>query len=93
MHRFFLHNDEIHDAAELTICAGQTGYLTGWGVFSTIRVYDGILFAWERHYARMKHDAELMRVPFPADPKWLEERLYRLIAANDAKNEIGRAHV
>ncbi|MFM2125096.1 MAG: hypothetical protein RL328_1547 [Acidobacteriota bacterium] len=93
MHRYFLHNDEIHDAAELTICAGQTGYLTGWGVFSTIRVYDGILFAWERHFARMKHDAELMRVPFPADAKWLEERLYRLIAANDAKNATLRVNV
>ena len=83
MHRFVLHNGEVIDAGDKNLSAGQVGLMNGWGVFSTIRVYDGILFAWERHYARMKHDAELMRVPFPADAKWLEERLYRLIAANE----------
>lgn len=93
MHRLFLHNDEIRDAADLSISAGQTGFLTGWGVFSTIRVYDGVMFAWERHYARMKHDAAKMRVPFPQDPKWLEEKLYRLIAANSAQNATLRVNI
>lgn len=93
MHRLFLHNNEIRDAAELSISAGQTGFLTGWGVFSTIRVYDGVMFAWERHYARMKHDAQRMRVPFPQDPKWLEEKLYRLIQANDAGNSTLRVNI
>lgn len=93
MHRLLLHNDQIRDAAELSISPGQTGFMTGWGVFSTIRIYDGVMFAWERHFARMKHDAELMRVPFPADAAWLEEKLYRLIRANGASNATLRVNI
>lgn len=93
MHRLFLHNDEIRDASDLCLSAGQTGFLTGWGVFSTIRVYEGRMFAWERHFARMRHDAQKMRVPFPEDAAWLEQRLYKLIQANQARNATLRVNV
>ena len=82
MHRFLLHNDEIRDATESGLAPGQVGLLAGWGVFSTLRVYDGVMFAFERHWERMQTDAARMRVPFPAHPEWLESRLYRLIEAN-----------
>lgn len=93
MHRFLLHNDEIRDTHDLFLSPGQVGLLNGWGVFSTIRVYDGVLFAWERHFARMQRDAMLMRVPFPTDAAWLEERLYRLIDANHAQEATLRVVV
>src|SRR5436305_316583 len=38
MHRFILHNDEIHEASEKLLSAGQVGLLSGWGVFTTIEV-------------------------------------------------------
>src|SRR5438876_6198363 len=60
MHRFILHNDEIHEASEKLLSPGQVGLLSGWGVFSTIKVIDGVLFAFERHWARMSRDAALM---------------------------------
>lgn len=90
MHRYLLHNDEIRDAGERIVSPGQVGLVNGWGIFSTIRVQDGVLFAWERHWARMQRDAARMRVPFPSDAKWLEERLYRLIDANRAANSTLR---
>jgi branched-chain amino acid aminotransferase len=90
MHRFLLHNDEIHDTGEPIVSPGQVGLMNGWGIFSTIRVQDGVLFAWERHWARMHRDATRMRVPFPETAKWLEERLYRLIDANRAANSTLR---
>src|SRR5271163_2133504 len=86
MHRFLLHNDEIREAGERIVSPGQVGLLNGWGVFSTLRVYDGVLFAWDRHWKRMKHDAERMRVPFPSEPEWLAERLLALVDANQAWN-------
>ena len=86
MHRFLLHNDDVCDAGDRVVSPGQVGFMNGWGVFSTLRVKDGVLFAWERHWARMKRDAAKMRVPFPDDPKQLEQRLYRLIEANQAAN-------
>jgi branched-chain amino acid aminotransferase len=64
--------------------------MNGWGIFSTIRVQDGVLFAWERHWARMQRDAARMRVPFPESAKWLEDRLYRLIDKNEAANSTLR---
>lgn len=90
MHRYLLHNDEIREASETNLAAGQVGLLAGWGVFSTLRVYDGVMFAWERHWERMKRDAALMRVPFPADPDWLFANLNRLIEANQALNSTLR---
>src|ERR1700722_19545327 len=90
MHRFLLHNEEIREAAETNLAAGQVGLLAGWGVFSTLRVYDGVMFAWELHWERMKRDAALMRVPFPADSQWLFDGLQRLIEANHAYNSTLR---
>jgi hypothetical protein len=44
------------EASEPILAAGQVGPLMGWGVFSTLRVTNGVLFAFERHWARMKRD-------------------------------------
>jgi len=40
LHRFLLHNDEIRESGERALDR-QIGLLSGWGVFSTLRVYDG----------------------------------------------------
>lgn len=84
MHSFLLHNDRIVDSGSILLAPGQVGLLSGWGVFSTVRVLDGVLFAWERHWNRMKRDAELLRVPFPGDPDPIHDALLRLVEANRA---------
>ena len=86
MHRFLLHNDEVQDAAKRTASPGQTGLMNGWGVFSTLRVQDGVLFAWERHWVRMSEDAAKLGVPFPASPEWMLERLFSLLEANAVRS-------
>jgi len=93
MHRYILHNDSICDADEKVLSAGQVGFLNGWGVFTTIRVARGVLFEFERHFARMKRDAQLMRVPFPGEPEWLEQRLLRLVERNGASDATLRVVV
>lgn len=93
MHRFVLHNDEVRDAAERRLSPGQVGFMTGWGVFSTLRVSRGVLFAFERHFERMRADAERLRVPFPPGASWLEERLLRLIEANAAAEAVLRVNI
>lgn len=60
------------------------GLFTGWGIFSTLRVISGVLFAFDRHWARMRRDADLLRVPFPWPPAELEQQLLRLVEANHA---------
>jgi branched-chain amino acid aminotransferase len=93
MHRFLLHNGQILDAHEKTLSAGQVGLLNGWGVFSTLRVADGVLFAFERHWDRMQRDAAKVHVPFPQDAAQLKSELLRLVEANSAWNATLRVVV
>lgn len=93
MHRYLLHNEDVQDAALRTASPGQTGLMNGWGVFSTLRVQDGVLFAWERHWARMRGDAAKLGVPFPEAPEYFLERLHPLLEANAAWNATLRIAV
>ena len=86
IHRYVLHNDAICDASHLALSPGQVGLLSGWGVFSTLRVAEGVLFAFERHWARMKRDATAMHVPLPEDSESVRRRLIALIEANRVSN-------
>ena len=61
MHRFVLHNGRVQKAEETSLAPGQVGLMNGWGVFSTLRVKEGVMFAFERHWRRMQGDAQLMR--------------------------------
>ena len=93
MHRLVLHNQSIVDALEPCLAPGQVGLMTGWGVFSTLRVRDGVLFAWDRHVARMRRDAQLLHIPFPDNPDELHADLLRLIEANNALNSTLRVNI
>jgi len=93
MHRFLLHNEDILDAHQKSLSAGQVGFLNGWGVFSTLRVQEGVPFAFERHWERMQRDAARMHVPFPSDRDSVRARLLRLVEANSAWNATLRVAV
>lgn len=83
MHQHLLHNSEIREVSEASVSPGQVGFMNGWGVFSTLRVCQGVLFAYERHYDRMARDATRMHVPFRISASELQELLLRLVAANN----------
>jgi branched-chain amino acid aminotransferase len=93
MHRFLLYNGEIRDTSERFLSPGQTGLVNGWGVFSTLRVYDGVPFCWERHWPRMQHDASRLRIPMPSDGEKVLADLLRLLDANRAENGVLRLMV
>lgn len=86
LHTRIFHNGEIREASEPLLRAGQVGLLSGWGVFSTLRVKDGALFAWERHWARMLRDARLLNVPMPANEEKIEQQMMDLVEANGRLN-------
>lgn len=89
----FLHNGQIRPSDDLALRAGQVGLFTGWGVFSTIKITGGVLFAFDRHWARMHKDADLLRVPFPWQPSELEHLLMTLVAANQEQDATLRVLV
>lgn len=77
----------------MLLSPGQVGFLNGWGVFSTLRVCDGVLFAFDRHYERLQRDAALVRVPFDLSPAELEKTLLSLVDANRAFNATLRVAI
>ena len=93
IHRHVLFNDQIRDSSEKLLAPGQVGLLAGWGVFSTIRVTGGVLFAFERHWVRMCKDAALFRVPMPCTEEEGRRRLLDLIEKNRAYNASLRVYV
>lgn len=93
MHRYLLHNGTIHPSSEKLLSPGQVGFLNGWGVFSTLRIFDGVLFAYERHWARMHKDAELLHIPMPASMEELRKDLIALVEANEAYNSTLRVAI
>lgn len=93
MHRYVLHNREIRDYRDKLLAPGQVGFLNGWGVFSTLRVTSGVPFAFERHYARMKRDAKLLRVPFVLSEEELVRALLSLVEANNAPDAVLRVAI
>jgi branched-chain amino acid aminotransferase len=86
LHRYILHNDQIQPVTDLSLSPGQVGLLAGWGVFSTLRVADGVLFAWDRHWARIQRDAAAFHVSVPHDPESVRRKLIELVEANQAPN-------
>ncbi|MGH6877899.1 MAG: aminotransferase class IV, partial [Rhizomicrobium sp.] len=75
------------------ISLGQTGFLNGWGVFSTIRIVGDVLFGFERHYNRMRQDAERLRVQFEISSPELERDLMKLADANGASDATLRVAI
>lgn len=86
VHQFVTHNGKIREAGEGMLSPGQLGLLAGWGIFSTLRIADGVLFAWERHWARLSRDAALLNIELPPDSDKIKQDLADLIEANGAYN-------
>jgi branched-chain amino acid aminotransferase len=90
LHPHILHNDTVTNANDALLAPSQVGLLSGWGVFSTLRVQDGVLFAWERHWARLTRDAAAFHVPLPHDPERVHRNLLDLVEANNAHDSTLR---
>src|SRR5271156_1159026 len=58
IHRFVFHNDRLLPVTEVRLSPGQAGLLNGWGLFTTVRIYEG--FPFEENVVRGQL-AELLR--------------------------------
>ncbi|HSE36823.1 MAG TPA: aminotransferase class IV [Blastocatellia bacterium] len=91
MNSLIYHNDRIIDAAEARLSPTVPGLLYGWGVFTTLRVYAGKPFAFDRHWTRLMLHAEKAHIPMTLDLKIASSALEELIATNSV--EQGRARL
>jgi branched-chain amino acid aminotransferase len=82
MDSLIYHNDRIIPLAEASLSPGQMGLLMGWGVFTTLRIYQGVPFAFDRHWGRMAHDAERLGIAFDYRQEAVWDAIVKLAAAN-----------
>jgi len=82
MHPFVFHNDRVLPLGEVRLSPGQAGLFNGWGLFSTLRTYDGIPFAFERHWERLARDADRTQISLPQGPNAVRKAIHQVVAAN-----------
>ena len=82
MDSLIYHNDRITPLAEARLSPGQMGLLMGWGVFTTLRIYQGVPFAFNRHWKRMAHDADRLGVTLNYRQDAVRDAIVGLAAAN-----------
>jgi branched-chain amino acid aminotransferase len=90
MDSLIFHNDRIVPLAEARLSPGQMGLLMGWGVFTTLRIYEGVPFAFDRHWARMAHDADRLGITLDYDQPTVREAIIKLAASNQRPEAMAR---
>jgi branched-chain amino acid aminotransferase len=90
MDRLILHNDRIRPLDEARLSPGQVGLLMGWGVFTTLRLYRGLPFAFERHWARLTRDAARLGVSISYQAQAVRQAIVDLARANQRPEGMAR---
>lgn len=74
---------QIRLATEAAIPVTDRGFMYGDGVFETLRIYGGRIFAWDRHLQRLRDGCDRLGIDLQVDDATLEEWIEALLAAND----------
>ncbi len=65
-------NDRFVQKEHARVSVFDHGFLYGDGVYETLRVYQGRIFLWERHLARLRRSCELIGLELPIqDEAWM----------------------
>lgn len=93
LHRFVFHNDRLQPMEEVRLSPGQAGLLSGWGLFTTLHIFEGEPFAFERHWRRLEKDAARTHCPLPFEAEQVREHLREVVRANHVKEGCARIYV
>lgn len=92
LHRFVFHNNKLMPIEETRLSPGQAGLLNGWGLFTTLHIFDGVPFAFERHWRRLEKDAARTHCPFPFEAGKVRGYLGEVIRANHVAEGCARIY-
>lgn len=92
LHKFVYHNDRLVPMEEVRLSPGQAGLLNGWGVFTTLRIYQREPFAFNRHWRRLMADAHQLEIPIGWQPDAVSQHLATLIDANRVNDGCARIY-
>jgi branched-chain amino acid aminotransferase len=93
VHEFAFHNDAVVRSRDVRLSPFQTGLLSGWGLFSTLRIYEGVPFALEAHIERLVRDAARLNVEIGSLPQTIPAAFAQLIRANAEDEAMARIYL
>jgi branched-chain amino acid aminotransferase len=82
IHRHVFHNESLLPVEKVRLSPGQAGLICGWGLFTTLKIFKGEAFAYERHWRRLEKDAAIIRLPMPYTAAKVRVHLHEVIRAN-----------
>jgi branched-subunit amino acid aminotransferase/4-amino-4-deoxychorismate lyase len=70
-----------------SVCIGPTlgGLVYGWGVFTTLRIYEGKAFAFDHHWERLVRHAERSRIRLTINESAMRGAIEEVIEANSRR--------
>ena len=92
IHRVVFHNGRMLPIEEVRLSPGQAGLMSGWGLFTTMRIIEGIPFAFERHWKRLSRDAQKIHCPFPFLEETVRGQLNEVLRANHVREGCARIY-
>jgi branched-chain amino acid aminotransferase len=92
LHRYVHHNGILQPIEQSRLSPGQAGLMSGWGLFTTLRIFRGVPFAFERHWRRLEKDAARTRLPFLFDPDRVRAQVMEVVRANEVLEGTARIY-
>jgi branched-chain amino acid aminotransferase len=92
LHRYVHHNRILQPIEQSRLSPGQAGLMSGWGLFTTLRIFRGVPFAFERHWRRLEKDAARTRLPFLFDPERVRAQVMEVVRANEVLEGTARIY-
>src|SRR5471032_925965 len=74
-------NGRLHPATEPSVSPLNRGFLYGDAVYEVWRTYEGVIFTWEEHWARLFRSAQSLYMDLPFSPAQMLPEIRRTVAA------------
>jgi branched-chain amino acid aminotransferase len=74
-------NGRLHPASEPSISPLNRGFLYGDAIYEVWRTYNGVIFAWEEHWKRLRASAQALHMDLVVTPELLLPEIRRTVDA------------
>jgi len=75
-------NDKLVDIDKACVSVTDSGFLYGAGLFETMRIYNGVVFALKDHLNRLFSSARSLSIENSYDRKYITDAIYKVLRAN-----------